>query len=146
MRYCPSCLEEYEDSVKTCPDCDKAVVTEAALSERPGFKRVREDDDPRSFVVIGPAEDPFEADAFTAAISDAGIPVMARMRHGGSVDALTESTRGSWWEILVADEDREKATAVMAKRREELLASEKDAEEAAEAEELEGEQEKAKQK
>jgi hypothetical protein len=144
MRYCPSCLEEYEDSVKTCAECDKATVTEAELAERPEFKRIREDDDPRSFVVIGPAEDPFEADAFTAAISDAGIPVLARMRHGGSVDKLTESTSQSWWEILVADEDRQKAAEVMARRKEELAASEQDAEAAAEAEELEGEKESGK--
>jgi len=139
MRYCPNCLEEYEDSVKTCDDCEQALVTEAELSERPEFKRVREDDDPRTFVVVGPAEDPYEADAFTSAVNEAGIPVLARMRHGGSVDALTESVNRSWWEILVPAEQREKAVEVMEKRREELAASEPDAEAAAEAEELETE-------
>jgi hypothetical protein len=142
MRYCPTCLEEYEDSTGTCDDCKQGLVTEEELAKRPGFHRVGEED-PRDFVVIGPAEDPFEADAFTAAIDDAGIAVMARMRHAGSVDSITESVSHSWWDILVPADQREKAAEVMAKRKEELAASSDDAERAAEEEERQGEEEAA---
>jgi hypothetical protein len=139
MHYCPTCLEEYEDSVTICDECKQALVPEDKLADRPGFRRLREDDDPRTFVVVGPAEDVYEADAFTAAIDEAGIPVLARMRHGGSVDALTETSNRRWWEILVPADQREKAAEVMAKRRDELVENEADAEKAAEEEELESE-------
>lgn len=142
MRYCPSCLEEYEDKTETCSECKEALVTEQELAKRPGFHKVGEED-PRDFVVVGPAEDPFEADAFTSAISDAGIPVFARMRHQGSVDSITESVVLSYWDVLVPVDQREKAAEVMAKRREEIVASEADAEKAAEEEELESEVPKA---
>lgn len=139
MRYCPSCLEEYEEGSEACVECGDALVAEESLAARPEFQRLREEDDPRTFVVVGPAEDPFEADAFTAAVSEAGIPVLARMRHGSSVDALTESVSRSWWEIRVPAEQRDAAAAIVARRREELAASELDAGRAAEEEELETE-------
>ena len=136
MRYCPTCLEEYEDGVKQCSECKVDVVAEEALAGLPGFRRVGEED-PRDFVVVGPAEDPFEADAFAAAIAEAGIPVMARPKHGGTMDSLTESAQGHWWEVLVPADQKDKASEAMAKRREELVASESEAGEAAEAEALE---------
>jgi len=139
MLYCPGCLEEYEDSAKTCSECKAELLTEEALSKRPEFRRLREDEDVRNFVVIGPAEDPFEADAFTAAISEAGIPVFAHMRRTSAVDALTESVQRSWWEILVPADQREKAVEVMARRHAEIEESESDAERAAEEESSEEE-------
>jgi hypothetical protein len=139
MRYRTSCLEEYEDSVETCEECNQAVVTEEELSKRPEFRRLRDDDDPSTLVVVSPAEDPFEADAFVAAVDEAGIPVLARMRHGSSVDALTESINRSWWEILVPAEQQEKAAQAIAQRREELRSMAEDSEKAAEEEELETE-------
>ena len=139
MRYCPTCLEEYEDGVAACAECKDALVTEEELAQRPGFRRVGEED-PRDFVTVGAAEDPFEADAFTAAIDEVGIPVMARMRHAGSVDSITESTNRSWWEILVPTDQRAKAAEVMAKRKEELDASAEDAGKAAEEEERQSEE------
>lgn len=138
MLYCPSCLEEYEDGVKACSDCKTELVTEETLAQRPEFRRLREDEDARDFIVIGPAEDPFEADAFVAAISEAGIPVLARNRRTSSVDAL-QSIQHSWWEILVPSDQREKAVEVMARRRVEIEESEADAERAAEEEEAEDE-------
>jgi hypothetical protein len=76
--------------------------------------------------------DPFEADAFTAAIHEAGIPVTARMAHGGTVDSITAA--GRYWEVLVPADQVQKAAEVMARRREELAAAEPEAAEAAEAE------------
>ncbi len=136
MRYCPSCLEEYEDSAKTCSECGAEVVTEEELASRPGFRRLGEED-PRDFVVVGPAEDPFEADAFAAALEEAQIPVLARMRRGGTMDSLTEAAQGRWWEILVPADLKQKAAELMARRHEELVAAESEAGEAAEEEALE---------
>jgi hypothetical protein len=145
MKYCPTCLEEYEDSTKVCSECAVALLTEDELSRRPEFRRVREDEDTTRFVVVGPAEDPFEADAFTSAVDEAGIPVFARMRHASSVDALTESAQHSWWEILVPAGKTEDAAKILEARRQELQAGEADAAKAAEEEELETEGREAKQ-
>lgn len=135
MRYCPSCLEEYQDSAQACADCGgKLLVTEEEIEKLPGLRRVREDEDTTRFVVAGAAEDLFEADAFTAAIGEAGIAVLANMKRSSPVDALTSSVQRSWWEILVPQEALEKATEIIGTRRSELKASEEDAEKAAEEE------------
>ncbi|HEY3445170.1 MAG TPA: hypothetical protein VGK67_02355 [Myxococcales bacterium] len=136
MRYCPSCLEEYEDSVKTCSECAVDVVTEEELASRPGFRRLGEED-PRDFVVVGPAEDPYEADAFAAALEEARIPALARVRLAGTMDSLTDAAHGRYWEILVPADQKEKAAELMAKRHEELEAAQGEAAEAAEAEAME---------
>ncbi|MBI5549382.1 MAG: DUF2007 domain-containing protein [Deltaproteobacteria bacterium] len=138
MRYCPSCLEEYEDANQTCAECKESLVAEEELAKRPEFHRVREED-PRDFAVAGPAEDPFEADAFTAALDEAGIPVMARMRRTGAVDAITDPVAHAWWEVLVPVDQVQKAIEIIARRKEELKAAEADSEKAAEEEEAEGE-------
>ncbi len=141
MRYCPSCLEEFEDNATTCTDCEQQLVTEEELAKRPEFRRIRGEEDTTDFVVVAPAEDPFDADAFTTAIDQAGIPVFARMRRSGSVDALTVSAQRPWWEILVPSDDREKALELVEKTKKELAELEEGAgEAAAEEEELETEE------
>ena len=135
MRYCPTCLEEYEESTQSCGDCGgQLLVTEEEIEKRPGLRRVREDEDTTDFVVVAQANDLYEADAFTAAIGEAGIPVLATMRRDSAADALTTVMRRPWWLISVPQEQQEKATEIVAARREELKASEADAEKAAEEE------------
>ncbi|HCF58950.1 MAG TPA: hypothetical protein DFS52_13285 [Myxococcales bacterium] len=109
-------------------------MTEEEIEKLPGLRRVREDEDTTRFVVAGAAEDLFEADAFTAAIGEAGIAVLANMKRSSPVDALTSSVQRPWWEILVPQEALEKATEIIGTRRSELKASEEDAEKAAEEE------------
>jgi hypothetical protein len=135
MKYCPNCLEEYEDKAETCSDCaGQALVTEEELEKRPGFHRVREDEDTTDFAVAGDAEDPFEADAFTSAISEAGIPVLARTRHASSVALITSGIRRPYWEIRVPQAELARATEIIAARRLALQESEEDAAQAAEEE------------
>ncbi|MGI5863989.1 MAG: hypothetical protein ACOX6T_18310 [Myxococcales bacterium] len=135
MKYCPGCLEEFEDSAQACADCGgKLLVNEEEIEKLPGLRRVREDEDTTHFVAAGSAEDPFEADAFTAAIGEAGIPVLATMKRSSPVDALTSSIQRPWWEILVPQEALEKATEIIGARRSELKASEEEAIKAAEEE------------
>ncbi len=135
MRYCPVCLEEYEESASACADCGgQLLVDEAELAKRPEFRRVREDEDTTDFEVVAEAEDPFEADAFTAAVGDAGIAVLATMKRDSPMDALTSVAQRPWWEIRVPSEHCAKATEIVAARREELKAAEAEAEQAAEEE------------
>jgi len=136
VRYCPSCLEEYEDRVDACAECDVALVTEEELAGRPEFRRLRDDDDPRTFVVAGCAENPFDADALIAAVGEAGIPVLARVRNVSAADRLVDPVRGSWWDLLVPADQHLKAAEAIARRREELAALEADASMAAEEEAL----------
>jgi hypothetical protein len=127
-------LEEYEDSAQVCSDCNKPLVSLEQIEKSPGFHRVREDEDTTNFVIAADAEDPFEADAFTAAVGEAGIPVLATTRQSSAVDALTSGVQRSWWEIRVPQELREKAAGIIATRRAEMKAAEADAEQAAEEE------------
>ncbi len=137
MRYCPSCLEEYEDGTERCAECEgETLVSEEELSRRPEFRRVHPDEDTTAFAVAGTAEDPFDADAFVAAIGDAGIPVLVRMRRGSSVEALTVSVPRPWWDILVPEAQRERAAQLIAETRAEVAAGSAEAEMAAEQEEL----------
>jgi hypothetical protein len=39
MPYCPKCRDEFQDWVKTCPDCRVAVVAELPASPRPDKAR-----------------------------------------------------------------------------------------------------------
>jgi hypothetical protein len=139
MRYCPKCLEEYQERVERCAECSEALVGEETLSERAGFRRLPADEDTTNYAVVGPAEDPFEADAFVSAIDDLGIPVLARMRHSSPVDALTDARQKPWWEILVPQAEQKRAAQVLLARRQELKDAEVDAAQAAEEEELETE-------
>jgi hypothetical protein len=139
MRYCPKCLDEYEDPTERCAECGEALLTEEQLSRRPEFRRLPADEDSTDFAVAGPAEDPYEAGAFASAVSRAGIPVLVRMRHGSAVDTLTEARQRPWWEILVPRSERERAARALEACRLELDAAQADSERAAEEEELESE-------
>ncbi len=139
MRYCPKCLEEYRDGVERCAECAELLIAEKDLASRPEFRRLPPDEDPTDFAVVGPAEDPFEADAFVSAIDEAGIPVLARMRPSSPVDALASAQRRPWWEILVPRGSRDRAAQVIDERRREMQEAEPDAALAAEEEALQTE-------
>jgi hypothetical protein len=139
MRYCPSCLAEYTDGVPLCIECGgQPLISQEELSQRPGFRQP-DAEDSTLYVAVGTAEDPYEADAFTSAIDEAGIAVYARPQHVSPVDALTTGARGPWWEILVPEAHVDKARRVLEDRRRDLVASGEDAASAAEDEELAGE-------
>lgn len=139
MKYCPSCLEEYESAVESCAECGELLVDEKQLQGRPEFRRVHPDEDTTQFVVAGAAEDAFDADAFTAAVHEAGIPVLARIRRASTVDAITTGVSHPWWEVLVPSAERARAEAIIAETRRELAEDQPEAERAAEEEELESE-------
>jgi alkylated DNA nucleotide flippase Atl1 len=141
MKYCPICLEEYEDTATSCAECHgERLLSEQEVSSRPELRRVRQDEDIQSFVLASTAEDLFEADAFTAAVHEAGIPVLARMRRSSAMEALTESTQRPWWDIMVPEPKREEAARIMEECRQQMADSEDEAVKAAEEEELETEE------
>ncbi len=134
MNYCPQCLGEYE-GVSSCADCGVALVDAAAIAARPEFKRFRTGEDTTRFVRAGVAEDLFEADAFTSAIAELGIPILTRPhRETLTIDAITTSTARPWWELLVPEQERERAAQAVEARKAELASSQDEAERAAEEE------------
>ncbi len=139
MKYCPSCVAEYRDEIVTCADCGVPLISEAELASRPGLRRL-EHDQTTAFARVATADDPFEADAFTAAVDAAGIQVLSRMRRNSAVDAITTGVSHPWWEILVPEKDLERARQVIDQRRAELEAAEPEAEAAAEEEERQTEE------
>lgn len=126
MRYCPSCDAEYPDATDACPTCRTALV------EVP--KR-----DTRRFVVAGTAEDPLTAENLADVVDEAGIPVVVRARRRGMVEPITTAALHAWWEILVPEELKDRAGAVIETERQQIEADAGEAARAAEEEEAEGE-------
>src|SRR5688572_20497525 len=115
MKYCGECGAEYVDTVTDCADCGgKEMVAIETLRER-GIP-VPNQSGTRRFVRAGIAEDPLSSEHFTRVMEEQRIPVFARPRRGGSVDAITTAAL-PWWEILVPEE--------FAARAEELITQEK---------------------
>ena len=138
MRYCPKCFDEYRDEISQCAQCGVPLVTRDELDKLPEYRRAGGIHAGR-FVQATTAEDPFDSEAFCDALEAAGIPVMSIPRRGSAVDPITTGTTHGWWEIRVPEERLKDAGPVIDARRQELRLAEKDAGDAAEAEELEGE-------
>jgi hypothetical protein len=138
MKYCPKCFGEFRDDVARCSECDAPLITREELEKLPEFRRTQGVQLGR-FVKVTTAEDPFDMEAFCQALESEGIPVMARPQVTSSVDRLTSGSIHGWWEILVPQDSVDKATPILEKRRADLRSNEKEAGDAAEAEELEQE-------
>ena len=107
--FCPRCRSEFEDWVKTCPDCDVALVPEPPPEpshEAPERRRVLTTSDPVLLPVL------------TSALTAAGIPFWTTGEEtaglwpvgtGGGMSA----TNLMAVEIWVAEERLEEARAIL---------------------------------
>jgi hypothetical protein len=138
MRYCPICFDEYEEEELTCAYCEARLIEFEALKNTPEFQRSRGLQIHR-FVKAGSAENPFESAALSEALSAEHIPVFAKPQRGSLVDPLTTGTTHGWWDIMVPEEQLERARPLIDQRRADLRATEGEAAAAAAEEELEGE-------
>jgi hypothetical protein len=136
MRYCTACGSEYQDDVEVCADDGNTELVGADEMRSRGLPMVEERDN-RTFVRAGTAEDPLTAERLTAILSESGIPVFARPRHAGTVDVVTSGVALPWWEMMVPEDQAQKAASLIEQAREELEASADEAARAAE-EEAEG--------
>ena len=95
-------------------------------------------DDTR-FVRVGTADDPFTADRLTAALEDAGIPVVARAQRDHLLDPLVNPHR-AFWVVLTPEERAAEARAIVDRCHAEMRARAAELERAAEEEELASEE------
>jgi len=134
MKVCPSCLGEFRDEATQCDACLVALVSEAEAaklraelpSPRPGGP---------GFVTVATSTDPFEAEAFVAALREAGIATFSRDRRRAMVDVLVTPGASSFWEVLAPADKLEPAQAAIHARKLELDAEADAAAKAAEEEE-----------
>ena len=132
MKYCGECGGEYVDAVTECADCGSKEMVNAEELKQRGIPNPSERDT-RRFVSAGTAEDPLSSEQYVRVLEEEGIPVFARPRRGGSVDALTTATH-AWWEILVPEESLARATDLLTQERARIEAGAEEAARAAEEE------------
>lgn len=133
MKLCPTCQSEYEDSTATCAEDGATLVDAEALRARQ--QKAEKLAATTRFVQVTVAEDPFDAEAYAAAIDAAGIPVLSRTRRAGTMDVLVTPGTHQFWEILVPEERVAQAQTAIAARKRELQEEEEGAAKAAEDEE-----------
>jgi predicted amidophosphoribosyltransferase len=134
LKICPNCLSEYRDEIGSCAECQIELLPESD----PRISRAREAERLSAtlrFVPAAVAEDPFDAEAYVAAVDEAGIPVLSRSRRSNAVDMLVTPGARSFWEIVVPEDKLEKARTAIAQRQRELAEEESAAARAAEEEE-----------
>ena len=134
MHVCPQCESEFRDDVSQCDDCHVALLDEAAFRAQ----RAGEGVAPLAkgtFVTVITADDPFDAEAFVAALHDLKIPTISRARRKGTVDVLVTPGAAAFYEIAVAPERAAEARAAIANRKSELESEAAAAAQAAEEEE-----------
>lgn len=134
MKVCPSCFSEFRDEATRCDACDATLVSEQE-GARLAASRPQPLPDGAPFVAAATADDPFEAEAYVAALREAGLPVFSRDRRRSTVDVLVTVGKGSFWEILVPGDKLAAAREAVERRRRELEASADEAARAAEEEE-----------
>ncbi len=134
MKICPTCQSEYEDTSTACAD-DQTPLVDAAAWRAERQKAAERMAETTRFVQAAEAEDPFEAEAFTAAVDEANIPVLCRARKTGTVDVLMAAGSHAYWEILVPEDRLADAQQAIEARRAELDSEDGGAAPAAEDEE-----------
>ena len=73
MAYCPKCRDEFQDWVKTCPDCGSCLV-----SDLPAHERVERDKGHEPLVHIATAPDEVTAALWKQVLEDDGIRCLVR--------------------------------------------------------------------
>ncbi|MBS2030070.1 MAG: hypothetical protein JST54_19365 [Deltaproteobacteria bacterium] len=134
MKVCPSCLGEFRDEAEQCDACLVPLVSEAEGREIRGSLPSPRPGGP-GFVTVATTTDPFEAEAFVAAVREAGIPTFSRARRRAMVDVLVTPGASSFWEVLAPADKLQPAQAAINARKQELDAEADAAAKAAEEEE-----------
>ncbi|MBI3183366.1 MAG: DUF2007 domain-containing protein [Myxococcales bacterium] len=130
MKYCTRCRSEYQDSATACSDCGGEELIAPEEMKRRGLLLPHEVDT-RRLVRVATAEDPYTAEQLSAVLEAAEISTLARARRA------MESP--PWWEILVPEEQAEKAKGLVSEEKARLEANVDEAARAAEEEEASGE-------
>lgn len=140
MKYCARCGSEYRDDVEQCSDCPGNPRLVGVDEMRSRGLPLPHELDKRVFVRAGTTDNPLMAEVFAELLQEADIPVLVRAGRSGVVDKLTTGNLLPWWEILVPEEQQERAGAMIERERVQEAATTDEAVRAAEEEERETEQ------
>lgn len=133
MKVCPACFSEFRDDASRCDACQVDLVSEQEGARlKAAAPQPRPDGAP--FVPVFRCDDPFDAEAYVAAVREAGIAVFSRDRRRSTVDVLVTPGSRSYWEILAPADKADPARAAIQARK---LVLEQEQEEAARAAEEE---------
>ena len=107
MPYCPNCRDEFQDWVKTCPDCTIALVDELPPKRKPTRKQSY--DEPMIQIATAPNE--AVAYLWSGILEDNGIHCFVK---GGNLAATWHLPRiGVLHEIHVLASDVKKAVRII---------------------------------
>jgi len=124
MPFCPKCRDEFQDWVKTCPDCRVALVAELPLEPDPTprgarpwrpFKSAKSKDEP---VLLASAPNEPEARMWAGILEDKGIPSMVRshaseMFRGVYPSAFPIQPSTLQFDVYVMESDLERAREIL---------------------------------
>lgn len=132
MRYCPTCDAEYEDAIERCNEDGTALLDKAAYQaelRRQGRVPIRV----RALVTVGTFGNRFMADEIAQALADERFDVGLVSNKAATVGPLTQPEPATY-SIVVPEDERERAAALVAQWRAGLEATQAEAEQQAEVE------------
>jgi hypothetical protein len=124
MPFCPKCREEFQDSAKTCPDCQVALVAELPIESDAALRA----DHPRrpaisakakeELVLVASAYSEPEARMWAGILEDNGIHCMVRaysseMFRGVYPSAYPIQPSTLQFDVLVLESDLERAREIL---------------------------------
>ena len=137
MRMCAKCGAENDDREKVCAQCGGASLISPEAHRKAAAAGFSEEVDTRKFVSAGLAEDPLTSQRFQRVLQAAKIQLFARPRTRTGIDGITADSFSTYWEMLVPEEQAERARALLSKERALIESSADENARAAEEEEAE---------
>lgn len=108
MPYCPICRYEYSPGIRTCPDCGAELV--------PDLPPEVESPNPEKEMVtksVFKAPDEFAALTIQSALEAEGITSEVRSFQIAMYDGIAMMQKPFWGEVLVLEEDFERAKQIV---------------------------------
>ena len=124
MPFCPKCRDEFQDWVKTCPDCHVTLVAELPLEPDPTPRRDRSpraDGSPRSkepLALVASAPNEPVAKMWAGILEDQGLHCMVKthlpeMFRGFPPTANIIQPSNLQFDVLVLESDLERAREIL---------------------------------
>lgn len=103
MPYCPVCRDEFEDWVKTCPDCKVPLVNELPPEPEEHFRK-------GSLVHVATVRGELEAQMWKGILKDNGVESLVKVAESLNIYMPPIALKHK---IYVLEEDEEKAREIL---------------------------------